>query len=207
MPRPVRVLLWTVVFVGAAGIGAFVAAHSNPFPPSVERSPGTSLLPLTSGPTPPPAAIWKGTIRSSTAHRLYVGGRCETDWRGSLVVSIDQQGRADGVATVRRVGALRCDFLIAQAQIASYLLAVRGSRHERRFELHLTEISSTPSSGADDYGGFQQTLLVPGPRSTSLLGRRGTAAGVLSILRVDREGRGTYVSHTRVRLSCTRYCG
>ncbi|MBI3648351.1 MAG: hypothetical protein HY240_06350 [Actinobacteria bacterium] len=204
-----KVAVWVLVFAGAAGVGAFIAAHSNPFPPDVGASP--SVVPLTPGPAGSPgnaAAIWKGSIESSTAHLLYVGGRCETDWRGTLVVRIDPNGVADGRATVRRVGPLRCDFSTTQAQIASFELAAHGTVTSHGLELRFTESGSTPSSGADDYGGFLRTILVPGRRSTLVLERAGPgkAEGTLSMTRVDSEGRGTYVSHTRARLACVRGC-
>ena len=211
MPRAAKVLLWAFVFVGAAGVGAYIAAHSNPFPPSVDggssSSPSVPVVTLTSaGPTPEPS-IWKGTLRSTSYHQLHVGGRCSTTWRGSMTLAIDDAGDVQGAATVRRVGALRCDFPIAQAQIAKLTLDVTGSVSPEGLELHLQEASRTPSSGADDYGGFVRTVLVPGARSALLAEEsHGDAEGALAIRRIDQEGRGTYVSKTRVRLGCARRC-
>src|SRR2546427_48735 len=111
-----KVLIWVVVFVGAAGIGAYIAAHSNPFPPSVETSPRRSA---SEGPTADSQSLWKGTIRSASYHQLYVGGRCATDWRGTIEVVVRDDGKVEGTGSVRRIGALRCDFPTAQAQVAS----------------------------------------------------------------------------------------
>jgi len=199
-----KVLIWVVVFVGAAGIGAYIAAHSNPFPPIVETSPRRSA---SGGPSTASQPLWKGTIRSASYHQLYVGGRCTTDWRGTIEVTLRDDGNVEGTGTVRRIGALRCDFPTAQAQVANLDLAVRGSATARRLAVHLVETSSTPSSGADEYGGFLRTVLAPGPGSILILTRSADGAeGLLSMRRADREGRGRYVSRTRVRLRCARPC-
>jgi hypothetical protein len=198
-----------MAFVGAAGVGAFVAAHSNPFPPSVDGG-GTPSVALTSG--PPPASlsqVWKGTIDSTTSHRLYVGGSCESDWRGTLLLTVHGDASVRGVGTVRRIGALRCDFSSAQAQIARLTLLVTGAATSKGFDLHLTEAARTPSSGADDYGGFLRTVLRPGSRSLLHVPATASlsASGAFSMHLVDAEGRGIYVSRTRIHLGCARRCG
>ena len=208
MPRPLRVVLWVVAFVGAAGIGAFVAAHSNPFPPSVEPT-RTPSVALTSGPGPStPSQVWRGTISSTTSHQLYVGGSCDTTWRGTLTLVVRADASVRGVGSVRRVGALRCDFPTSQAQVASFRLLVTGTATSQGLELHLAEAGRTPSSGADEYGGFLRTVLSPGARSTLDVPATGRldAAGVVSLHRVDAEGRGTYASRTRIEASCARRC-
>jgi hypothetical protein len=208
MPRSLRVLLWVFAFTGAAGIGAFVAAHSNPFPPSVEATPPPSVA-LTSGPTPStPSQVWRGTISSTTSHQLYVGGSCDTNWRGTLTLVVRADASVRGVGSVRRVGALRCDFPTSQAQIASFQLVVAGTATAHGLQLHLAEAGRTPTSGADDYGGFLRTVLAPGSRATFDLpaAARLDAAGTVSLHRVDAEGRGMYVSHTRIRVGCARRC-
>jgi hypothetical protein len=209
MPRALRALLWGLAFIGAAGVGAFVAAHSNPFPPSVDGG-GTPSVALTGG--PPPASlsqVWKGTIESTTSHRLYVGGSCESDWRGTLLLTVHDDASARGVGTVRRVGALRCDFSTAQAQIARFTLLVTGVATSNGFDLHVAEATRTPSSGADDYGGFLRTVLRPGTRSLLHVPATASlaASGASSMHLVDAEGRGIYVSRTRIRLGCVRRCG
>jgi len=195
MPRALKALLWTLAFVGAAGIGAFVAAHSNPFPPSVDGG-GTPTVALTSGPPSPLSQVWKGTIESTTSHRLYVGGTCESDWRGTLLLTVHDDASVRGIGAVRRVGPLRCDFSTVQAQIARFTLLVTGA-------------ARTPSSGADDYGGFLRTVLRPGARSALMVPATGplAASGTIPMHLVDAEGRGTYVSRTRIRLGCHQRCG
>ena len=48
MGRALKVVAWIAVFVGAAGVGAYVAAHSDPFTPSVEGSPSVPIVSLVS---------------------------------------------------------------------------------------------------------------------------------------------------------------
>jgi hypothetical protein len=208
MPRALKALLWTLAFVAAAGIGAFMAAHSNPFPPNVDDG-GTPTVALTSGPSSSLSQVWKGTIESTTSHRLYVGGTCESDWRGTLLLTVHDDASVRGVGTVRRTGPLRCDFSTDQAQVARFTLVVTGTARSRGFELHVTEAAMTPSSGADDYGGFLRTVLRPGARSVLMVPATGplAASGTVPMHLVDADGRGTYVSRTRVRLGCQRRCG
>jgi hypothetical protein len=201
--RALKVLLWTGVFAGAAAIGALVAAHSNPFPPDVSATRTSQASP--SGPSTSPQQqpqVWRGSIDSSTYHELYVGGRCETDWRGRVRLTVFDDGSVRGEGVVRRVGELRCDFPVAQAQIARFQIRVGGEEKASRFTLRFVEASSTPSSGAEDYGGLGGTLLQPRARPLVLRSSEDHASGELSLRRVDREGRGVYVSRTHVRLEC-----
>lgn len=208
MGRVVKVVVWVVVFAGAAGVGAYIAAHSDPFTPSVER--GSSSVPVVSlTPSSPSVqpAVWKGTIASATFHQLHVGGRCSTSWKGSMIMGIDQAGVVDGRATLRRAGRLRCDFPTAQTQIARLEVRVTGQVAANGFALHFLEESSVPATGAADYGGFVNTLLQPDARPFIVIETEaGAAQGVLVIRRPDKEELGMYVSRTRVRLGCVRGC-
>ena len=82
MPRWVKLTLWLGVFGVCAGVGAFVAAHTNPFPPGVE-DPGSR--PTT--PTPTSGAStsqrWSLAMNSATRHDLHVGGSCRSRWHTS----------------------------------------------------------------------------------------------------------------------------
>ncbi len=92
MRRWIKVAAWAAVFLACAGVGAFIAAHTDPFPPGVDRQ-GESPFPTVSptpSPTPAPRpVVWAGTLRSVTYHDLYVGGRCTTRWRGNLRFTAD----------------------------------------------------------------------------------------------------------------------
>ncbi len=41
MHRVLKVAAWAALFLACAGVGAYIAAHSDPFPPGVDR-PGAS---------------------------------------------------------------------------------------------------------------------------------------------------------------------
>jgi hypothetical protein len=206
MGRAARVVAWILVFASAAGVGAYVAAHSDPFTPSVEGSPsvpGVSLTPST-GAEP---AVWKGTLTSATFHQLHVGGRCSTSWRGSVLLGVDDSGVVQGRAVLHRTGGLRCDFPTAQSQIARVEVGVTGQVAADGFALHFLEVSSVPETGAADYGGLVNTLLQPDARPFIVIGDgAGGAQGVLVIRRPDKEELGTYVSRTRIQLGCVRRC-
>ena len=75
-------MAWVALFAACAGVGAFVAAHTNPFPPGVE-DPGVERTPSpTPTPTATPAgAAWSGGAGARTRHDLFVGGSCASDWR------------------------------------------------------------------------------------------------------------------------------
>ena len=207
MGRALKVVAWIAVFVGAAGVGAYVAAHSDPFTPSVEGSPSVPIVSLTSSSPSPQAALWEGTIASATFHQLHVGGRCSTSWRGSIRVTVDDAGVVDGIASLRRRGRLRCDFPTAQSQISRLEVGVTGQVAADGFALYFREVSSVPATGAADYGGFVDTLLQPDARPLLVIGDgQGSAQGVLVIRRPDEAEGGTFVSRTRVRLGCVRAC-
>ena len=129
MRRWVKVAAWAAVFLACAGVGAYIAAHTDPFPPGVDR-PGESPIPTTATPTPspPPGPVtWVGSIRSVTFHDLYVGGRCTTRWRGNLRFTVDTAGAIAGTGTARLDGQLECDFPIAQTQVRRFGLEVSGA--------------------------------------------------------------------------------
>ena len=45
MRKGVKVAAWVAVFLACAGVGAYVAAHTDPFPPGVDR-PGATAPPV-----------------------------------------------------------------------------------------------------------------------------------------------------------------
>src|SRR5881296_3582002 len=88
----VKGVVWFAVFAGAAGVGAYIAAHSEPFPPTAD--PGNSF----NSPTPPsaPAPMWRVVMTSATRHDpIYVAGFtsipqwCTTRWRSTFTFTID----------------------------------------------------------------------------------------------------------------------
>ena len=201
MRRASKVLVWVVIFATSAGIGAYIAAHSNPFPPGVG-----SVVEPTHGTSPSPIfklARWKVVFTSSSSHDRYVGGSCATAWAGSFVFQVDDRGRVSGAGTAKLDGHLVCAAPTAQIQLTSISFSVKGERTSDGFTLHLTESASSPAGG-DDQGGFRHTVLESGKRFDLVFDGDG---GRLHFQRVDDQGRGAYRSILRVTLECVRGCG
>jgi hypothetical protein len=160
VPRWVKLMLWLGVFGVCAGVGAFVAAHTNPFPPGV-ADPGSRPTP----PTPTSAAStsqrWTLVMNSATRHDLHVGGSCRSRWHTSGRITIHPDGSVDGRAraAVRGWG---CDFPVAQVQTRTVTLAVTGAVSGGRLVLRFSETGAVPT-GSQDLGGFRETihLLIP----------------------------------------------
>ena len=193
MRRGLKVAAWAGLFLGCAGVGAYVAAHSNPFPPGVDRPSGSATI----SPSPPPTAPdrWVGGLRSVTYHQLYVGGRCTTRWRGDLRFTVSGSGSIDGTGTARLAGTLVCDFPTAQVQAERIDLAVTGRMRDGRLTLHLAQTGVEPA-GARDYGGFGAFL----PARVTLPVESDTAGERVVRRMVDEEGRGVYFWSTGIRL-------
>ncbi len=196
MPKGLKVAAWAALFLVCAGVGAFVAAHSDPFPPGVDRPTGSAIVSVTpSSPTPAPPDRWVGSIRSFTYHQLYVGGRCTTRWRGNLRFTIADDGHVEGTGAARLAGKLECDFPIAQVQAERIDLAVTGRLRAAHLTLHLAQTGVVPS-GARDYGGFEPLL----PVGITLPVHGGTASGRIVRRTLDEEGRGVYFWSTGFQL-------
>ena len=198
MHKGIKVAVWAAVFLTCAGVGAFIAAHTDPFPPGVDR-PGaspTESVSLTPSPSPAPVPVkWSGSLRSSTYHQLYVGGRCTTDWRGSLRFTIAESGKVEGKGAAHLSAPLACDFPIAQVQVRRVTLALTGRVRGGRLTLHLTQTAISPSSG-HDFGGFVAFL----PVRISLTVHHDAARDRFGRQHVDEQGRGVYSWSTSVRL-------
>ncbi len=198
MHKGIKVAVWAAVFLACAGVGAFIAAHSNPFPPGVDR-PGaspTAIVSFTPSPSPAPLPVkWAGSLQSSTYHQLYVGGRCTTRWRGSLRFTVAGSGKVEGKGAATLAGHLECDFPIAQVQVRRVTLAISGRVREGRLTLHLTQTAISPSSG-HDFGGFVAFL----PVRITLTVRHNAASDRFDRQHVDEQGRGVYSWSTSVRL-------
>jgi hypothetical protein len=196
MGRWVKVAAWAAVFLACGGVGAYIAAHTDPFPPGVDR-PGESPLPTTT-PTPAPSPepiVWAGTLRSVTYHELYVGGRCTTQWGGNLRFTVDAAGRIDGTGSARLLGKLRCDFPIAQTQVRRFGLVISGRMTDGGIALQLAQASIDPINGRD-FGAFGAFLPV-----RTVLERHGHAVDeLIDRSHVDEQGRGVYAWSTTFEL-------
>ena len=198
MQKGIKVAAWAAVFLACAGVGAFIAAHSNPFPPGVDRPGASPTQSVSLTPSPSPAADpvqWVGSLQSFTYHQLYVGGRCTTRWRGSLRFTVENSGRIEGSGAAHLSGALECDFPIAQVQVRRVELVLSGRVQDGRLTLHLAATALFPST-ALDFGGFEPIL----PMRITLMVRHDTVSERVVRQRVDEQGRGTYFWSSGFRL-------
>ncbi len=187
MRGPVRVLLWALILVACAGVGAFVASRSNPFPPEVpaERP----------SPTPPgeEPARWVLSVTSRTTHRLRVGGACTSDWRMRATIRVTPEGRVRGSGRARLRPGARCDFETAQVQARAVRIRIGGERIGDRLRVRFEVVEAAPA-GAQDLGGFVATL--PEMRFT-LAERAGATTSGPTQVNVEDD---THVARTSLRL-------
>jgi hypothetical protein len=155
VPRWVKLVLWLGVFGVCAGVGAFVAAHTDPFPPGVE-DPGSRSTPPTPTSPGPTSQRWTFVMNSATRHDLHVGGSCRSRWHTSGHITVQPNGSAEGEARadVRGWG---CDFPVAQVQTRIVRLSVTGASSEGRLVLRFSETGASPT-GSQDLGGFRATI-------------------------------------------------
>ncbi len=194
-------VLWAAVFLGAAGIGAYVAAHTSPFPPDVASATGGDPAPGSPSASGAGAATWTGVIRSTSFHDLYVGGRCSTRWVTDLAFDLLDGGRIQGAGTARLIGDRVCTFSNAQVNVQAIEVTVGGSWDAGGFRIRLGAGDRTPV-GTTDYGGFESTVFAGGSGSefVARLDSAGTASGSVRLEREDDQKRGRYVSLNRVSL-------
>jgi hypothetical protein len=197
--RGVKVIVWTCVFAACAGAGAYVAAHTNPFPPGVE-DPGAR--PTTPAPTsaPPVNERWHLVMSSATRHDLHVGGSCRSSWRTTGAITIDPDGSVSGAAQ-SRVRGWGCDFTVAQVQTRVVRLRVSGRRSSERITLTFS-IEGTAPTGSQDLGGFTATVEDLRPRAEITGGHAGAGARAS---RPDRD-LGRYTSVGEIQLDCATGC-
>lgn len=205
--RPVRILLWALLLSGSAGAGAYLAAHSNPLPPQVKDgpSPSPSSSPAVSRSPHAKPVRWKGTMRSTTYHDLYVGGRCTSDWETTLSFEVRPDGTVTGSGRARLTSkGAPCPFPVASAQIGVFDLKVRGELAGGTLRLRLLDAGHRPSAGADDLGGFRETILSSGPRAVLSVPVSGSSAAGKITLKVAGTDRDTFLSTNQLRLRCKR---
>ena len=204
MRRAVRAAAWAAVFLGAAGIGAYVAAHTELFPPAVEAATGTSSSPSPSATdTPVPQdPTWQGVIRSSSYHDLYVGGRCTTHWVTRFTFDTLENGKVVGSGTARLHGRRECTFSNAQIQAERILVSVVGDWSASGFSIRLNDGERSPR-GTADYGGFAPTIFDEGPTGVMRVDMdgEGAASATIRMEQADDQGRGRDVSVNHVTLT------
>ena len=150
----VRVLLWVVILLACAGVGAFIGSRSNPFPPGVP-DPGAQP---SDGPSPSlELDEWPITMVSRTTHTFRVGGSCTSAWRvkGTLRISVADRITGRGVARLQRGAG--CDFPSAQVQAQRILVEFLGRREGDELDLRFRDVGLMPA-GSQDLGAFVKTL-------------------------------------------------
>jgi hypothetical protein len=155
VPKPVKVVIWVVLFAACAGVGAFVASRSNPFPPGVEDPGARSTPPPTS--TAPTPTSWTLRMRVNTQHTLHEGGSCRSDWKVSGTIEIQPDGKTSGAADAKLAAPAACDFAQSQVQAKAIRLVVTGARAGGVLRLSFSEGGRTPA-GSSDLGGRTNTL-------------------------------------------------
>jgi hypothetical protein len=188
----VKALIWAGVFVAAAGAGAFVAAHTNPFPPGVE-DPGTAG----SGSPAAQPQRWLFVMTTHAAHRLRVGGTCRATWRTASALTIDPDGTVAGSGRAALRGRARCPFHTAQVPARGVPVDVRGHVRGTTMVLRISATGPPEPPGSVDLGGFASSL------ATVTLRIEGSAAsGTLARSTPDGD-RGRFRSTARARARCT----
>jgi len=197
--RWVKLFVWSSVFLLCAGAGAYVAAHTNPFPPGVEDPGARPTTPPPTSPAPT-AQRWNLVMYSATRHDLHVGGSCRSGWRTTGLITIDPDGSVSGDARARLSG-WSCDFPVAQVQTRLVQLIVSGRSSDGRVTLRFRRSGVTPA-GSQDLGGFTATIGQLDP-VMELSGRYGNTPAHAS--RPDGDF-GRYVDDSKVQLGCATGC-
>ena len=153
----VKTLVWIMILLACAGVGAFIAYRfpPNPFPPGVRDS---GLIPSES-PSPPRADLvrWSVRLSSLTRHTYRVGGSCTSDWRMRAQIRLTDPGHVRGRGVASLLLGARCDFPSAQVQSERVVVRIVGRRVGDELALRFQEVSRYPV-GSQDLGGFVKTL-------------------------------------------------
>ena len=193
MPKPLKVLVWALVFAAFIGAGAYQASRSDPFPPGVE-DPGARPTVTPTSPSPT-ASVWNLTMDISSRHALHVGGSCRTDWTVTGSITVQPNGRAAGDANAKLAAPAACDFSQAQVQTKAIRLVVVGKTIDGKLRLGFSEAGRTPV-GSQDLGGLTNTLSLIHPE----VRLRGTPEASVLASRPDGD-LGTYSSTSQLTLS------
>lgn len=185
MRRLGKIAIWTVVFAACAAVGAYVAAHTNPFPPGVEDPGVRSDGGTTVSPTDVPAGgSWLVRIDTRTFHQLFVGGRCAASWRIDAGVAATT-GPIDGAGAATRKGELRCTEPTAQVQADRIELRVEGALRDGELRFRLVVTGHAPA-GSQELSGFAETI----PTLRVVMPARDGATATFDMERPD-GGQGT----------------
>jgi hypothetical protein len=161
--RPAKIVVWTLVFAVCAGAGAYVAAHTDPFPPGVNdpgARPLTSPSSTTSRSPEAEPRTWQLSGEAATTHWHHVGGFCYSRW--DVQATLDEGGVpglvvGDGLATLARDA--RCQFPTAVVQTEAMRFAVRGTvAPSGKLYLRFRFVGDPDPRGSSDLGGFVEVF-------------------------------------------------
>jgi hypothetical protein len=193
--KPVKIVVWIVAFALAAGLGAFVASRSNPFPPGVEDPGARSTPSATVEPSSAGAQIWSLQMTSRTQHRLHEGGACTSNWTVRGAMSAASGGTLEGQAIATLRPPALCPFSQAQVQTEKLGLHVVGVLQGTKLRLTFRQTLASPT-GSQDLGGFVGTLGSMTP-IVNIAEGRGSANLTVTVPDGDQ---GSYVSNNSVQL-------
>jgi hypothetical protein len=148
-----KIVIWAGILLACAGVGAFIASRSNPFPPGVP-DPGNATPTEAPGPA---MTRWTIGMVSRTTHTFRVGGSCTSDWRMRTRIRVGRDGRVAGRGVARLLPGAGCDFPSAQVQTERVELTITGRRHGDELDLRFREMGREPV-GSQDLGAFLRTL-------------------------------------------------
>jgi hypothetical protein len=184
--------MWVAILLACAGVGAFLASRSNPFPPGVPN-PGI-LTSESPSPSKPELASWSLTMLSQTRHTYRVGGSCTSDWRMRGRIRLTESGHVHGRGVAELLLGARCDFPSAQVQAQRVVVRIVGRRDGDELDLRFEELGREPV-GSQDLGGFLKTLAT---LRLSIPERAG--AEVRKSKRIEAPEGEVHTSVTRIRL-------
>jgi hypothetical protein len=187
------VLLWAVILLACAGVGAFIGSRSNPFPPGVP-DPGATPPSETPSPTPSELVRWSISMVSRTTHTYHVGGSCSSAWSLPGRLRISEGGRIRGRGVARLQPGAHCDFPSAQVQARRIVVLIHGRRRDDVLELRF-EVGQVLPAGAQDLGAFVKTL-----ETLRMSVPERAAAEVSKPTRIEDPEDEIYASVTTIRL-------
>lgn len=189
-----KTLMWVGILLACAGVGAFIASRSNPFPPGVREADAVLSESPSPSPSKPELVRWKFTMSSRTTHTYRVGGSCRSDWRARGQIRLTESGRVEGRAIARLRPGAKCDFPSAQVQARRVVVLILGRRETGELDLRFREEDRRPV-GSQDLGGFLKTLTT---LRFSIPERADAEASKPK--RIEDPADEIYASFTRIRL-------
>ena len=203
MRKIFKAAAWAALFLACAGVGAYIAAHSDPFPPGVDRPGASPLASASPSGSPVKPQRWDGLIRTVANHEFYVGGSCQTRWRTSVRFRIDDRDAIHGIAVSHVIGDARCDFPQVQVQSQTIRSSLEG-RIASSGVLSLVFEDPTPlPEGSGDLGGFLTFLEIPRLACQTV---DGESAHLRYSKQRDDGERGIYRFSGSVELRCLSGC-